>query len=183
VAAKPKRAGYVGLAPGTVRVVPYDAAWPREFRRIRKQLLPLFPGSRIEHVGSTSVLGCAAKPLIDVSVGLLEGTSLQVDTATAAGLEFRMVRPGSVVFRLQGPTGLSIGFVHVRGRGSDPELRDLLFRDYLRAHPRVVDEYSELKRRLATKSVNRGDYSRGKEPFIQRIHSAARRWAKRKNRG
>jgi GrpB-like predicted nucleotidyltransferase (UPF0157 family) len=136
----------------------------------------------MEHIGSTSVVGCWAKPLIDVSVGLPGRGSVHVDDAKAAGLEFRMVRPGSTVFRLSGPTGLTLGFVHVRGRDSEPERGDLLFRDYLRTHPGTVKEYSRLKRRLAGAMTVRGDYSRAKTPFIERVQGKARRWAQRKGR-
>jgi GrpB-like predicted nucleotidyltransferase (UPF0157 family) len=182
VAAKAKPAAHVGLPPGTVRIVPYDPEWPREFRRIRKRLLPLFPGARIEHIGSTSVIGCWAKPAIDVSVGLPRGGSLHVNDARAAGLDFRLVRPGFITFRLQGPTGLTIAFVHVYARDSEPELADFLFRDYLRSHPKVVEEYSRLKRRLAETIKDRGDYSPAKAPFIERVQEKARRWASKKGR-
>jgi GrpB-like predicted nucleotidyltransferase (UPF0157 family) len=162
--------------------VPYDPEWPREFGRIRKRLLPLFPGARIEHIGSTSIVGCWAKPIIDVSVGLPQGGSLHGNDAKAVGLDFRLVRPGFTTFRLQGQAGLTVAFIHVHGRDSESESEDLLFRDYLRAHPKVVEEYGRLKRRLAGTSKDRGDYSPAKAPFIERVQGRARRWAKRKGR-
>lgn len=182
VVADATQAPQFGLAPGTVHVVPYDPEWACEFRRIRKRLLPLFPGARIEHIGSSSIVGCWAKPLIDVSVGLPKGGSVHVEDAKAAGIEFRLVRPGSITFRLWGPTGMPIGFVHVRARDSQPELEDLLFRDYLRSHPRVAIEYSRLKRHLAATTKVRGEYSRAKAPFIERTQRSARRWAKSQRR-
>ena len=178
VAAKAKPTAHVGLRPGSVRVVLYDPEWPREFRRIRRRLLPLFPGSRIEHIGSTSVVGCRAKPIIDVSVGLPKGGSIHADDAKAAGLDFRLARPGSITFRLQGRAGLTVGFVHVSARDSEPELSLLLFRDYLRAHAAATEEYGRLKRRLAATTKDRGDYSRAKASFIERTQENARRWAK-----
>jgi GrpB-like predicted nucleotidyltransferase (UPF0157 family) len=162
--------------------VPYDPEWPREFRRIRKRLLRLFPRARIEHIGSTAVLGSWAKPLIDVSVGLPRGGSVHVADASAAGLEFRLFRPGSIVFRLRGTTGLPIGFVHVRARDSEPELEDIHFRNYLRAHPAATREYSKLKRRLAATRTLRGEYSRAKAPFIEKALERARQWAQKTNR-
>jgi GrpB-like predicted nucleotidyltransferase (UPF0157 family) len=180
VAARPKPSVNVGLLPGSVRVVPYDSDWPRAFRRIRKRLVPLFPGARIAHVGSTSVVGCWAKPIIDVSVGLPRGSHVHVDDAKAVGLDFRMVRPGVVTFRLDGPSGLTTGFVHVSARDSEPELGHLLFRDYLRAHPEAAREYSQLKRRLAAATKVRSEYSPAKVPFIERTLERARRWSKKK---
>jgi GrpB-like predicted nucleotidyltransferase (UPF0157 family) len=105
-----------------------------------------------------------------------------VDDANAAGLEFRLVRPGSTVFRLSAANGLSIGFVHVRARDSDPESANLLFRDYLRAHPGVAKEYGRLKLSLAATKMLRGDYSRAKLPFIERAQDSARRWATAKGK-
>jgi GrpB-like predicted nucleotidyltransferase (UPF0157 family) len=174
--------GHVGLAPGSVRVVPYDPEWPRAFRTIRSRLLPLFPRARIEHIGSTSIVGCWAKPIVDVSIGLQRGGSVHVDDAKAAGLDFRLVRPGSITFRVQGPTGLTIAFVHVYARDSEPELANLHFRDYLRAHPGVTEEYSKLKRRLAASGKARSDYSPAKAPFIERAQARARRWAQKNGR-
>jgi GrpB-like predicted nucleotidyltransferase (UPF0157 family) len=182
VAIKSDPTVHVGLTPGTVRVVPYDPEWPREFRKMHKRLLALFPGARIEHIGSTSVVGCSAKPIIDISVGLPRESSVHADDAKAVGLEFRMVRPGSITFRMQGPTGLTIGFVHVRARDSEPEFGDLLFRDYLRAHPAAATAYGKLKGRLAATRLVRGDYSRAKAPFIKRAQERAHRWAQKKGR-
>jgi GrpB-like predicted nucleotidyltransferase (UPF0157 family) len=120
-----KAAACVGLRSGSVRVLPYDPEWPREFRKFRRLLRPLFPGARIEQIGSTSVVGCRAKPLIDVSVGLRNKGSLHLSEARAAGLEFRMVRSRSVLFNLLGPTGVPVPHVHARARDSEPEARDL----------------------------------------------------------
>ena len=101
-------------------------------------------------------------------------------TMRPAGLEFRLVRPGTIVFRLRGPNGLPVAFVHVRARNSGPESGDLLFRDYLRTHPEATREYGRLKRRLAAAGMARGEYSRAKAPFIERTQASARRWVRRK---
>lgn len=174
---KAKLAPLVGQLVVSVRIEPYDPEWPREFRRIRARLRPVLPGARIEHVGSTAVPGCAAKPIIDVSVGLAPGSALRVDVARSSGLEFRSVRPWSVVFALGDERGERLANVHVRYRGSASELGDLLFRDYLRSHPAAVEEYGRLKHRLVAKASDPAAYSRQKAPFIERTLRAGRRWA------
>src|SRR5580658_3541580 len=87
-----------GLSRGETRVVPYDANWPIQFERIRKRLNSILPTARIEHVGSTAVPGCEAKPILDVCVGLAPGTRLGVDSARSIGLEFRSVSSESSLF-------------------------------------------------------------------------------------
>ena len=53
----------LGLAKREIRVVPYDRRWAREFRNVRTRLRLVLPSARIEHVGSTAVPGCDAKPV------------------------------------------------------------------------------------------------------------------------
>jgi GrpB-like predicted nucleotidyltransferase (UPF0157 family) len=179
VGAKAKPLIHGRLLPGSVRVLPYYPEWPRELRRIRKRLLPLFPGARIGHVGSMSIVGCWAKPIIDVSVGLPRGGSVHVNDAKSAGLDFRLVRPGSITFRMSDPAGPTIGFVHVYARSSEQELGVLQYRDYLRAHPEATKEYSRLKRRLAATAKDRSEYSPAQAPFIEGLEPRIRRWARR----
>jgi GrpB-like predicted nucleotidyltransferase (UPF0157 family) len=142
-----KRAGRLGLAPGLTQIVPYDPEWPREFERIRRHLHSLLPTARVEHVGSTAVPGCEAKPILDLSVGLAPGTRLRVDNAQSIGLEFRSVSPESSLFVATGRDGRRIAHVHVNPRNSGAELDFLRFRDYLRAHPNVARAYAQTKRR------------------------------------
>lgn len=179
VATKSQRGTGVMPRSTEIQVVPYDPAWEGEYRQILGRLSRILPGARIQHVGSTAVPGCAAKPIIDVSVGLGMGESLHADDARAAGLEFRSVRSYSVVFAISNPDRSRRAHVHVRARGSDPELSDLLFRDYLRTHPQAVVDYSRLKHRLAATKRTGSDYTRSKAPYIERTIERARRWAKK----
>jgi GrpB-like predicted nucleotidyltransferase (UPF0157 family) len=58
----------IGLKRGTVKVVDYDLDWPKEFEAVKQRLLKTFGHKivAIEHIGSTSILGLAAKPIIDI---------------------------------------------------------------------------------------------------------------------
>jgi GrpB-like predicted nucleotidyltransferase (UPF0157 family) len=168
-----------GVALGEIRAVPYDPGWPREFARIEKMLRSILPTARIEHIGSTSVPGCDAKPVIDVSVGLAPGTSLGVDAARSIRLEFRSVQPYSTVFGLYGKGRTRLANVHVRERGSQAELRDLQFRDFLRAHPKVVRDYVAVKQRVLSSGKVGRDYTEAKAPFIAGLDPRVRRWARR----
>jgi GrpB-like predicted nucleotidyltransferase (UPF0157 family) len=174
-----KSKGKLGLASGEVRVVRYDPEWPRLFESIRTRLRSVLPTARIEHIGSTAVPGCEAKPIIDVSVGLAPGSVLRVAEAHSIGLEFIAIRPDSVKFVLSGKRGTHLAYVHVRYRGSEPELRDLRFRDFLRAHPDVVREYVRVKHLAAAITKVRRGYTSAKAPFIEGLEPRIRRWARR----
>lgn len=86
----------LGLESGVVRLVEYDTRWPALFgaeeQRIRgtSGTLPL----HLEHVGSTSILGMCAKPVLDVAVGRPPGTPAQdyVDALKRAGYDHRMAQ-------------------------------------------------------------------------------------------
>jgi GrpB-like predicted nucleotidyltransferase (UPF0157 family) len=152
-----------------VQLVEYDARWPGQFQAFRASILRAIPGARVEHFGSTSVPGCAAKPIIDISVGLPLGTSVREQEFRSAGLRFRSIQPYSIVFAIDHSDGSRAANVHVRYIDSEAELRDLRFRDYLRTHPDAVRAYTEAKRRALVASPEREDYNRAKAPFIERL--------------
>jgi GrpB-like predicted nucleotidyltransferase (UPF0157 family) len=160
-------------------VVPYDPEWPHDFERLVLTLRSILPTARIEHIGSTAVPGCEAKPIIDVSVGVAPNSSLKVDAARSAGLEFRSISPTSAVFAISGEGGVRIANVHVRGRDSEAELRDLRFRDFLRSHPNVARDYVLVKRRALAAGKQGREYTTAKAPFIEGLDPRVRRWAGR----
>jgi GrpB-like predicted nucleotidyltransferase (UPF0157 family) len=159
--------------------VPYNPEWQRHFQKIRRRLQSLLPTARIEHVGSTSVPGCVAKPILDISVGLAPGSALAVDDARSVGCEFRSIRPYSVVFGIYGEGRARLANVHVRYRDSEAELRDLRFPDFLRSHPAVVRDYVQVKRSALASGKSGGAYTEAKAPFIEGLQPRIRRWAHR----
>ena len=171
----------VGLDDDVVRVVDYHPLWPSAFDALASPLRRHLPGSRIEHVGSTSVPGLAAKPLIDISVGLPPGGSLAAATAHECGLEFRAVNPESVLFAIFARPGFRLANVHVRYRGAESERWDILFRDFLRAHPAIAQRYGETKRAAAAtvSGLGRSEYSETKAPFIRSLIPEIEAWATR----
>lgn len=160
-----------------VRLEEYDPNWPSRFEVLRSAILREIPDARVEHIGSTAVPGCAAKPIIDISLGLVPGSSVRDAVFRAAGLTFRSIRPYSVVFAVNHPDGTRVANVHVRYRETEAELRDLRFRDFLRSHPEVVQSYVEAKRQAIAASREAVDYTRAKAPFIEALEGDVRRWA------
>ncbi len=160
----------LGLESGTVRVVPYDPAWPALFAAEAARIAAA-PGAlplRIEHVGSTAVPGLAAKPVLDVLAGRPPGSSAApyVAALVRAGYEHRgeLGIPGREFFRRGTPGTCHLHLAEVDG----PVWREMLrFRDALRADPSAAAEYAELKLGLAARFPReREAYLGGKAPFI-----------------
>jgi putative glutamine amidotransferase len=162
-------------------LVDYDPAWPawygEEAAAVRDILGEL--AVRIEHVGSTSVPGLAAKPVIDIQVSV---TSLipraeVVDPLVAAGYR-HSIDPIETEHEF-----LSKGYddgaphrvhIHVCEAGSAWERRHLAFRDELRRDPKAAAEYAALKRQLAAEHPRDiQSYVDGKNGFVGSIEGRA----------
>jgi len=177
-------------------VVAYQADWPERaatlIALLSGRLGPL--AARIEHIGSTSIRGMAAKDLID-----LQASTSDLDAAPAAfdeplrELGFTMMpyghdhvpagRPDDPdLWRKRlwcrrsdhpdGPVNL-----HVRRIGSPNERLALLFRDWFRAHPDAIPAYAGFKQALAAMSEGIDDYTETKDWVVDVVIAAAEPWA------
>ncbi|MBI4198224.1 MAG: GrpB family protein [Chloroflexi bacterium] len=159
-------------------VADYDPRWPAMFQAERT-LVASATGisvADIEHVGSTSVPGLSAKPILDLmaAVASLGGAERYRRSLEAIGYEWRgeMGVPGRVFLRKGEPR---THHLYLAARGNEFWERTLLFRDYLRRHGDTMREYEALKRDLMERSG--GDvnaYGRGKGPFIEAVILRAR---------
>jgi GrpB-like predicted nucleotidyltransferase (UPF0157 family) len=172
------------------KIEPYSESWPRDFGRIAKHIRVAL-GSRalrIDHIGSTSVPGLAAKDTVDIQVTVADLDDAQ-PLLQAGFHEFSVLAgdhrpPGhdgpdedwSKRLFLQ-PDHERRANVHVRVGGRPNQRYALLFRDYLRAHPLAADAYAELKRRLAKELRDRATYAEVKDPACDLIIAAAETWA------
>ena len=167
--------------PAPVRIVPYDPAWPEAFARERDAIVQALGEAMdgvagIEHVGSTSVPECAAKPVIDIMIGartLRDGVRC-ITPIVRLGYECMGEAdiPGRIYFRKGEPRSHHI---HLVEHGGDFWERHIAFRDVLRARPDLVRQYSELKRELAAKfGDDRIGYTEAKTPFIEAAVAQAR---------
>lgn len=163
-------------------LVESDPNWPSQFEAERAGILKLIGEFHpiIEHIGSTSIAGLAAKPTVDVMIGLarLADANTCVARFESLGYTYAPEYEDEMPYRRffwKKPDGEPHFNVHVVERTHEFWERHLLFRDYLRDHPETAREYEELKRELAPqfgKEVN--DYADAKGPFIRRIEAAAR---------
>ncbi len=135
-----------------IQILEYDAEWTVRYRSWRQVIAEHLGDAarRIEHVGSTSVPGLPAKPIIDVQVSVesLADEARYVPALESAGLQLRSRDDLHRYFR-PGPDRPRDVHVHVCEVGSQWEREHLLFRDHLRAHPNARERYAAAKREAA----------------------------------
>jgi GrpB-like predicted nucleotidyltransferase (UPF0157 family) len=162
----------------TVRIVDYDAAWPSRFQLERDRVAGALGATahRIEHVGSTSVPGLAAKPIVDVMVTVADpdDDAAFVLALTKVGYALRVIEPDHRMFR----TPARDVHVHLWRTNTDDERRHLLFRDWLRENADDRARYEAVKRELAARTWrNSNDYADAKGDVIAAITERAELWA------
>jgi GrpB-like predicted nucleotidyltransferase (UPF0157 family) len=158
----------------SITVVEYDPAWPAAFERLRATVWPVLAdvAVAIEHVGSTSVPGLAAKPVIDLDVVVRARTDVPVAVGRLTTLGYDHVGDLGIEGReaFRPPAGAPAHHLYVC-RSDAPSLANhLAVRDHLRAHPERAHAYGALKKRLAHAFANDVDaYVAGKTDFIVAI--------------
>ncbi len=176
----PRLHGSLGLASGTVRVVPYDAAWPTLYEAERARLASILAAHdvalQLEHTGSTAVPGLAAKPIIDILAGWKanDERTRAMRALETAGYAHRGEQgiAGRDFFRRGDPRQYHLHLVRV---GSTFWSDHLTFRDHLRHTPDAATAYAALKLALAERySSDRGRYTDGKEEFVRAALASAR---------
>lgn len=159
----------------TVTLVDYDPAWPRRFDEIGRKIRDALGEAvlLLEHVGSTSVPGLPAKPIIDVVLEVQNAAdeSTYVPALEEAGFILRIREPDWYEHRL---LKLEDANVHVFSRSCEETARMLTFRDRLRGHPDDRRLYRETKQTLAGRVWKyRQNYADAKTAVVEEILSRA----------
>lgn len=162
-----------------IEVVAYDPSWPARFQAEQALLVEILSPllvAPIEHVGSTSVPGLAAKPIIDILVPVesLEGSRAAIEPVRQLGYQYYPYKPEQMHWFCKPSPLVRTHHLHMVVYRSPVWVERLAFRDALRAHPQLAAQYAELKLRLAAQ--HRGDreqYTVAKGPFIL---SVLERW-------
>ncbi len=154
-------------------VVDYDPRWPGDFAAIRAELPAAWT---VEHVGSTSVPGLAAKPIIDLDI-VVEPREVPAVIAELAGLgwvhEGDGGIPGRDAFLARADLPPHHLYVVVAGGKAHRDHVDL--RDLLRAHPHLAARYGALKRELSPLiATDRAAYGRAKDDLVAELLNIAR---------
>jgi GrpB-like predicted nucleotidyltransferase (UPF0157 family) len=160
-----------------VELVPHDPQWPQAFQRIRNRLLTLLPQAlSIDHIGSTSIPGMTAKPLIDIDIVLPDLGHIEGATRVllVEGYEPRGNRYDDEVWAFLSRGSVPAERVYLCPSGNGTHRNRLAFRDYLIAHPQAAADYAALKRRLAAEFRMDGDrYTAHKREFVDAIVARA----------
>ena len=177
----------VSPSPHSVRIVAYDSAWPEraaaESTRLTSALGALLV--RVEHIGSTSVPGLAAKPIVDLIPVVTDLAALDGEQQTVEALGYDWFGEFGIAGRRY--CSLTIGGerqVHLHFYTDDsPEIqRHLVFRDYLRTHPERAQAYAQEKRRAAALHPNDSwAYNEEKQAWVKAEEMRALAWLERED--
>lgn len=155
-------------------IVDPDPAWADRYGTERSRIVGALGDRviRIDHIGSASVPGLAAKPIIDIDLTVAdpEDEAAYVADLESAGYVLRVREPGHRMLRTP---ELDV-HLHVCAPGSDWEARHVIFRDWLRAHPDDRQRYEDVKRDLATRVWDdMNDYADAKTDVVGEIMARA----------
>lgn len=167
-----------------IRILDYDPNWPREFEThaevIRRALGET--ALRVEHIGSTSVPGLAAKPIIDILVVVPDAANepAYVPQLEAAGYLLRVREPEWNQHRMF-RTPAKNAHVHIYSIGCQEIDRNLIFRDRLRQNDDDRHRYEQTKRALAAQEwPDMNDYAAAKTEVIEGIIAASTSWVQQR---
>jgi len=186
----------------------YNPIWKEQFESIKKDLEKNigFLQPEIEHIGSTSVEGLSAKPIIDIMIGIKNETELDQIPSLFQGKDYvyyekyneempyrrffiklkdkpqtlgfpEIIHLGDQIPEELHNHQLRIAHIHTILKSSEHWLRHIAFRDYLCSHPDIKEEYQQLKKKLSQLEwIDGNDYNEGKDPFIKKEEQNAIQW-------
>ena len=183
----------------------YNAKWPSDFldqqRAIIKALGNLY--LTVDHIGSTSIVGLGAKPVIDILVGLKDESFLDkvIHPMTLCGYTyFKKYEPDMPYRRLfvklkpltnlplpkiidineeylSGKDFISLTQIHIIVKDTHHWTRHIAFRDFLRTHPEIRDKYYKLKYSLSQQEFTHHlEYNTAKNDFVKETEQLALKW-------
>ncbi|HGH7181010.1 GrpB family protein [Bacillus cereus] len=166
-----------------ITIEEYNIKWESEFNKLQNFINDVMGDSilSIEHVGSTSIKGLVAKPILDIDI-VIEDYEIFPEVVkklemigyyhqaewSFKGREAFGRKDASVPWNEEN-TGWMEQHLYVCDKNSEELRRHIAFRDYLREHIEIANQYGRLKEELARESKNRASYSEGKTAFITNI--------------
>ncbi|MGY0004310.1 GrpB family protein [Micromonospora sp. I033] len=167
-----------------VEVVPYDPAWPERFEAEQRLLSDALPVAlHIEHIGSTSVPGLAAKPIIDIMAVVPEVQAVVADLRPLERLGY-VYRPAAFpedsdhLFFAKDSAAKRSHHLHVFGVTSLVPEENRVFRAYIAANPDAARRYEAAKKRAAELNpYSRAQYGAAKEATMVQLSAEARLWS------
>lgn len=168
----------------TKTITLHSSLWKTQFAEESRQLQAVFGRNvmSVHHIGSTAISNILAKPIIDILV--VVRSLADIDNATHSSGDFGYEAKGTYgiegrrYFRKTNARGIRTHHIHMYEIGSAHITRHIAFRDYLRAHPDVAEQYSAVKAKLADADgkIDTG-YQAGKGGFVKAVECDALEWA------
>lgn len=170
------------MAERKIEVRDYDPNWQTIFEIEQQRLKNVLGGNAlyIEHIGSTSVQGLVAKPIIDILIEVADIQQVDEHTAQMEQLGYRAKMENGIAGRRYFQKGAlsRTHHVHCFETGDDNLLRHRAFKHYLIAHSDVASQYAEIKKHAALNCSNVGSvYQDMKSEFISKHEALALEWA------
>ncbi|MCJ8273518.1 MAG: GrpB family protein [Psychrosphaera sp.] len=188
----------------SLKIIPPNPDWPQQFDAIAKQIRAIVGSTveRIDHIGSTSVAGLAAKDIIDIQLTVTDIDDHDIVTRLEnAGFEhkaevknddnspqlrkhyFKVKSFKVSSFKVNSFKSSSdnniCAHIHIRQQGRLNQQYPLVFRDYLRGDAVTREAYSTIKKELAARfDGDKAAYYAIKDPYMDTIYQAAKMWAK-----
>lgn len=170
----------LGVSRDVARLCKYDPEWVVEYKKeakIVKEILKDY-ALDIQHVGSTSIVGLSAKPIIDIAVAVKNKEVLNtiIPVMQNAGYEVKpSIEDKGEVLAIKGEEQCRTHYIHIEVKDGEYWQNHILFRDYLLKHPNAVKEYENLKMHLCKLYQNeRKVYTASKNDFIKSIIEKAK---------
>lgn len=170
-----------------IEVVDYNPEWEKQFKEEAKKIKEILGKNCVEihHIGSTSVKGMKAKPIIDImpvvkDISLVDGQNTQFEALGYECMgEFGI--PGRRFYRKGGDNRTH--HIHIFEQSNTTEIeRHLAVRNYLRSHKEKAEEYAKLKTRLAEEfPYDSEGYCDGKDAFMKGLEREAIAWQEKEN--
>lgn len=167
----------LGLRHDRVKIVPHNSDWKDIYEKEEKLLYPVFRKYNVDirHIGSTSITGLVAKPIIDIMIGfenLANVNECILEIMKLGYCYFGECGRSGRKFFVKEQQGLTTHHLHIVEQGSKYWENNLLFKDILTKNNSSRKRYEKLKRDLARKHQNdREAYRKGKSNFINKILS------------
>ena len=164
-----------------IEVVPYQSNWPSDFIKEADAIQSILKNEiiGIYHIGSTSIVGLSAKPVIDILIEVKNINAIDPYNSQMEGLQY--IARGE--FGMEGRRFFIKGLihrthhVHIFETGHPDIIRHLNFRDYMLSHPDDAKAYETLKLELAQQFRYDNDgYCDGKDAFIKEMDRRASLW-------
>lgn len=169
----------LGLHKDLVKLCPYDPSWKAEFEKERKLLQGILGDYAldIQHVGSTSIPGLSAKPIVDIAVAVGNEEILYklIPILSRAGYDVKnsIENQGEILARKGNPERRT-HYIHVEIKDGIYWGNHITFRDYLITHPEYIKKYEDLKMNASAQIKDRKTYTAYKNQFIQEVLQLAR---------